>query len=273
MKFFKSVFRFYINSSIHVSLAVVSLTIFTCKQYHLLIDYRLLAFIFLSSITGYNFVKYAPVARLHHRSLTQQLRQIQIFSFVVFFGLFVCLFFINPKVILISLILAALTLLYAIPIGKKNLREIGLLKVFIIAFIWAVTTYVLPFITDSFLWQNTGELLNFEFIERMLWVVLLMIPFEIRDLKYDQTHLKTLVSSFGVWPVKLGSVILLLILWIQKLYAFNFEKFWVYSGVYLSLAVAILLAKSIQKPYYASFYVEALPIFWMILIGLQLKIF
>lgn len=265
MRFFKRLFRFYINSSIHVSFAVVALSLFTFNRHQLPVDYMLLAFIFLSSITGYNFVKYAPVARLHHRSLTQQLRQIQIFSFVVFIVLLVSLFFIRPKVILISIILGMLTLLYAIPIGKKNLREIGLLKVFIIAFIWAATTYVLPFITESFQWKDLIKLINFECIERILWVVLLMIPFEIRDLRFDEKHLKTLVSTFGVWKVKIGSLLVLVLLFIQKIYTFNIEKIWLYSCIYLSLAVVILLAKPIQKPYYSSFYVEALPIFWMIL--------
>jgi len=265
MEFFKRLFRFYINSSIHVSFAVVALTMFTYYQHRLPIDEMLLAFIFLSSITGYNFVKYAPVAKLHHRSLTQHLRQIQIFSFMVFIGLFICLFFVCSKVILISIILGILTLLYAIPIGKKNLREIGLLKVFIIAFIWAATTYVLPFVTDSFLWKDLIKLINFEFIERVLWVVLLMIPFEIRDLRFDKKHLKTLVSIFGIWKIKIGSLFVMVLLFILKMYTFDIEKIWIYFSIYLSLGVVILLAKPIQKPYYSSFYVEALPILWMIL--------
>jgi len=158
-----------------------------------------------------------------------------------------------------------LTLLYAIPIGKKNLREIGLLKVFIIAFIWAATTYVLPFVTDSFLWKDLIKLINFEFTERVLWVVLLMIPFEIRDLRFDRKHLKTLVSTFGVWKVKIGSLLVLALLFILKIYTFDIEKIGLYFSIYLSLGVVILLAKPLQKPYYSSFFVEALPVLWMIL--------
>ena len=41
-------------------------------------------FLFYGTITGYNFVKYAGVAKLHHRSLTTHLKIIQIFSLICF---------------------------------------------------------------------------------------------------------------------------------------------------------------------------------------------
>lgn len=249
----------------HVALAIVALTVFTYLNSDLTINPELLIFIFLSSITGYNFVKYAPLAKLHHRSLTQQLQQIQLFSFVVFIGLLASLFFIEIKVIIIGVLLGTVTLLYAIPIGRKTLREIALLKVFIIAFIWAFTTYILPFVIETFQWKNLIKLINFEFFERCIWVILLMIPFEIRDLRYDKKHLKTLVSSFGIRPVKIAAFIVLFLLLLEKFIVSTSEQFWLYSGIYFSLATVILLAKFIQKPYYSSFYVEALPIFWMIL--------
>lgn len=270
MRFFNNFFRFYINSSIHVALAVVSLTVLTYFQFQLAIDYKLLIFIFLSSITGYNFVKYAPIAKLHHRSLTQQLKQIQIFSFIVFLGLVVCVFFISLKIILTCAVLGLITLFYAIPLGRKNLREIAFLKIFVIAFIWTFSTFVLPFIDNSFEWTDLNKVIGFQFFERLLWVVLLMIPFEIRDLRFDKKHLKTLVTTFGVWPTKIGSLILLILLFFQKLYALNTDLIWIYVCIYISLAAAIIFAKPVQRPYYSSFYVEALPILWLLLVGIKM---
>jgi hypothetical protein len=248
-----------------VAFSVVALTIFTYIQFQLPIDYMLLTFIFLSSITGYNFVKYAPVARLHHRSLTQQLKQIQIFSLLVFVGLFICFFFISTSIIIICSGLGLVTLFYAVPIGRKNIREMAYLKVFVIAFIWASTTYILPIINYLGGWMGLTEMKIFQFFERMLWVVLLMIPFEIRDLKFDKKYLKTLVSAMGVKHIKIFSFILLILLFIEKLYLQNTDYFWIYFCIYLSLALAIMFAKSKQKPYYSAFFVEALPIFWMLL--------
>ena len=84
MKLLKRVFAFYINASIHVALAVLSLLAITVLEYHLVIPIELWLFVFLGALTGYNFVKYAKVAGLHHRSLTQSLKAIQIFSGICF---------------------------------------------------------------------------------------------------------------------------------------------------------------------------------------------
>ena len=272
MKFLRTLFRFYINASIHVAFSVVSFALFTYIQLQLPIDYMLLTFIFLSSITGYNFVKYAPVARLHHRSLTQQLRQIQIFSLLVFVGLMICLYFISAKVILICAVLGLITIFYAVPIGRKNIREMAYLKVFVIAFIWASATYILPVINYSSIWPGLNEMSTFQYFERMLWVVLLMVPFEIRDLKFDEKYLKTLVSAMGVKRIKTFSFILLILLFFQKLYFLNAEYIWIYLCIYTSLALVIMLAKPIQKRYYSSFFVEGLPILWALLIVIKFSL-
>jgi hypothetical protein len=228
-----------------------------------------LIFIFLSSITGYNFVKYAPVAKLHHRSLTQQLKLIQIFSLCVFIGLIICLFFIDTKVIIICTGLGLITLLYAVPIGRKNIREIAYLKVFVIAFIWAVVTYILPLLKLAIDFTDLNESHLYQFIERMLWVVLLMIPFEIRDLKFDKKYLITLVSALGVKRIKTYSILILILLVVLKLYFSNIDEIWIHLCIYTSLAMVIIFAKPIQNPYYSSFLVEALPILWVFLIWLK----
>lgn len=78
MSVIRQVFRFYINSSIHVALAVCAFTASTYEILNLPFAENLLFFVF-GTITGYNFVKYAGIAQLHHRSLTSTLQIIQIF--------------------------------------------------------------------------------------------------------------------------------------------------------------------------------------------------
>ena len=84
MKFFKKLLDFYINASIHVALAVYAFVRIT--EFYLDLSYNesLDFFLFFATITGYNFVKYAGVAKLHHRSLTKNLRVIQLFSLSCF---------------------------------------------------------------------------------------------------------------------------------------------------------------------------------------------
>ena len=85
MTYLKLIFNFYINSSIHVALSVYSLVkiteLYAGIPYNENLDY----FIFYGTITGYNFIKYAGVAKFYHMSLTKNMRLIQIFSFLSFF--------------------------------------------------------------------------------------------------------------------------------------------------------------------------------------------
>ena len=80
----KILFNFYINSSVHVALAVYALVRITELYLGLSYNENLDYFIFYGTITGYNFIKYAGIAKLHHRSLTENLKIIQIFSLISF---------------------------------------------------------------------------------------------------------------------------------------------------------------------------------------------
>jgi len=56
MRFMKLLFDFYINSSIHVALAVLSLSWITLLEFDIPYDKEVLFFIFFASITGQNFI-------------------------------------------------------------------------------------------------------------------------------------------------------------------------------------------------------------------------
>ena len=115
MKLLKKAINFYINASIHVALSVCALVRVTELYVNLPYNKELIYFIFYATITGYNFIKYAGIAKLHHRSLTENLKIIQIFSLIcfvltAFYGLRL-----KVKTMLFFLPFIALTLLYAIP--------------------------------------------------------------------------------------------------------------------------------------------------------------
>ncbi|HET8837834.1 MAG TPA: hypothetical protein VFM82_02445, partial [Flavobacteriaceae bacterium] len=87
MPFFKKIFEFYISSSIHVAIEVCCFVAITYLQFRIDADPGFLAFIFFGTITGYNFIKYAGIAGLKHRSLTKNMRWIQLFSLASFLAL------------------------------------------------------------------------------------------------------------------------------------------------------------------------------------------
>ncbi len=263
MNIFKKLFNFYIQSSIHVGLSVVSLLIIRLYEFNLPLDESFLFGIFFSTISGYNFVKYAAIAKLHHRSLTNQLKAIQVFSALSFLlGLF-CLSRFSFSSLLLLLFLALINFLYAFPIfsKKKNLRNLPVLKIYIIAFVWSLTSSLLPVIEYNL---SVDFQLILMMLQHFLIVLVLMIPFEIRDLQFDSHNLKTLPQYLGVKQTKILAYILIALIYLISLPVNQINN--LYSVIICSLLFfAVLMAKMKQSHYYASFFVEAIPIISMLI--------
>ena len=264
----KNVFELYLNSSIHVALAVVAFALVTYLNYGVAIDNNLILFIFFASITGYNFVKYAGIAGLHHLSLTQNLRLIQVFSLLCFLMLGYLSLHLSFNLLLWIAGMGVLTLLYALPFltKKRNLRSLPGIKIFVIAMVWAGVTVILPIIESGHFTPGTIIL---DFIQRFLFVIVLTLPFEIRDLKYDLYGLKTLPQVFGVRRIKFIGVGILVFNFIIAL----FQKDPAYQLFVLGLTLLItmlfvLKSKKEQKKFYASFWVESIPVFYFLMLVL-----
>ncbi len=268
MKFFQSIFAFYINSSIHVALAVVALLGVTFIEYNLNYSAMLVGFVFTGTITGYNFLKYSKIAGLHHRSLTNSLKSIQVFSFICFALLVYFSFQLPIKALIVSVICGLLTLFYAIPfVNKKSLRTLSGFKIFVVAAVWAGITVIVPFVFSE-------QLLNLQvwvtFIQRFFIVVVLTLPFEIRDIPYDRDSLRTLPQKLGIFNTKLLGIGLLCGCLILELLKNGFYSFHSISLMLTALFCGGLLlkAQTQQTRYFASFWVEGIPILWVLILWL-----
>lgn len=266
MKLFKGLFNFYLNSSIHVALAICSLVAITVIEYNLNLEYAVLGFIFFGSITGYNFVKYAAVAGLHHRTLAASLKTIQVFSFIAFGLMLVCMSQLSIKTLFVAVVFGMVTFLYAVPLLKrKNLRTFGGIKILVVALVWAGVTVFVPMIADNMRLETDCWI---TFFQRILIVIVLLLPFEIRDLQFDSIVLKTFPQQLGVKNTKFVGVVLLGISLL--LYGFKDEISWFFFTplciACLCMAVVLLFAKEKQSPYFSSFWVEGIPIIWFALL-------
>ncbi len=265
MKFLNGVFAFYVNSSIHVALAVVALLAITVLEYDLTIPFELWAFVFLGALTGYNFVKYAKVAGLHHRSLTNSLKTIQVFSGICFVLLAFMAFKLSISTLLVTAGFGLATFFYAVPfLRHKNLRNFSSLKIFIVAFVWAGVTVIVPFISSETV--VSGDVL-LTFFQRILIVVALILPFEIRDIPYDSLNLKTLPQQLGVRNTKLLGLAVLLFCLVFEFFKYRSEVAYIISllGFCVTLGWLLVISKTYQTRYFASFWVEGLPIIWLLL--------
>jgi hypothetical protein len=273
MKPLKKLFDFYLNSSIHVALAVCCLTYITYVNFNLPKDKTLLFFIFFATITGYNFIKYFGITRFHYRKLSTDLKLIQIFSLFCFIALAYFTFQLNQKTIIYLAGLGIVTFFYAVPFlpkkyfsrRNKNLRAIAGLKIYIIAIVWAVTTVIIPFINANHTIQNDELVAT---IQLFLYVLVAILPFEIRDIQYDSLNLVTIPQKIGVKRTKVMGTILLFPFCLIELFKdeIEYQRIIIIVSVAIMTLIFLIFSRVTQSQYYTSFFVEGIPIIWLILI-------
>jgi len=272
MKAFKSFLDFYIASSIHVALSVFALSWLTLLEFDLPYDGDVLCFIFFASITGYNFVKFFGLAKFHHRSLASWLKVIQVFSLFCFLMMGYYVLQLELNTILVISIFALITFLYAMPLlpkrlfvdQSKQLRSISGLKVYIIALVWAGVTVGLPLLNANYHFDQAIILMG---VQRFLFVLALMLPFEIRDLKYDSLKLATIPQQIGLIRTKqLGILLLVGFVVLECIQYFaDVKSLLILISIAVITAAFIVFSKVEQSVYYSGFFVESIPIVWVLL--------
>ena len=263
----KLIFNFYINASIHVAFSVFSLVLITEIYFEIPHDKNLGWFIFFASITAYNFIKYAGVAKFYHMSLTKSLRSIQIFSFICFCLLIYYSTKLSMQTLSYFIPFCIITILYVVPfLGgfQKNLRKVSYLKIFIVTVVWSGVTTIIPFLSNKDYLDIDIVLI---FFQRILFVFVLILPFDIRDMQLDLKHIKTLPQKIGIEQTKkLGFVLLLFSLVIEFLLTNSYHHKNMFFVICLVLFFLIMRAQQNQSKFYSSFWVESIPILWLILL-------
>ncbi|MFB9054458.1 hypothetical protein ACFFVB_15320 [Formosa undariae] len=270
MTIFQKLFKFYLNASIHVAISVFSLAWITLLKFELPFDKNVLCFIFFATITGYNFVKYFGLARNHRRAMASWLRAILIFTLVSFILMSYFALKLELNTILILSGFGVVTFMYAIPFlphrffvdKHQNLRSISGLKVYVIGLVWAGVTVLLPLINEHYTFDFDVFLTC---MQRFIFIIALMLPFELRDLKYDSLKLGTIPQKIGVQRTKKLGVVLSLMFFFLEL----FKTELIGSFILIQLIVALILigflyfSKESRSDVYTSFWVEGIPIIWL----------
>ncbi|GAA3778869.1 hypothetical protein [Flavobacterium ginsengiterrae] len=267
MKLLKQIFDFYLNSSIHVALSCFALVHITFHVFHIQYDEPMALFVFFGTIVGYNFVKYDALVRVKKNPISTQLKIIAVLSFisVVLVGYY---FFQLKRVTqIVSFGIFAVTALYTLPFfpNRRNARNWAGVKIYIVAICWVGATLVLPlinaeipFTTDFFI----------KCIQRFVLVFVLILVFEILDLANDDPHLQTVPQTIGVKKTKLLGFLLLIPFWCLEIFVstFNYHDAIINLIMVIMLMLFIFFANTNRSKYYTSFWVEAVPIFWWLMI-------
>lgn len=267
MALIKRIFDFYLDASIHVALAIFSLVHVTALTLNINVPQELYIFIFFGSIGCYNFVKYGVEAEKYILVANRYHKNIQFFSFGCLLISFYQMFFLSERVLISLFVLIAITGLYALPVlpKHKNFRSLSGLKILIVATVWAGTTVILPAISqlEVITWN-----VKVEAFQRFMLVLVLLVPFEIRDLKYDSLALKTLPQRVGVKGAKIIGYSWSIIFYAATFLKTNLDFISVgVNTILLLVLLGIILKTELnQKKCFSSFWVEAIPLFWWLLI-------
>ncbi|PWL37969.1 hypothetical protein DKG77_06670 [Flagellimonas aquimarina] len=264
MRTLRTIFNFYLDASIHVALAVVSLVVVTAFLLNISIDFALIGFIFCSTIVCYNFVKYGVEAKKYLIVSNGYHKNIQIFSFFSFAFAVYFLTHLSKDIWVAVMVLGLVSTLYAIPFlpKAKNLRSLGGFKIYIVAVVWVGFTALLPVLQSKTpitwdLWVLFGQ--------RFILVLILILPFEIRDLQWDDINLKTLPQLIGTKKTSaLGYLLIGLFLGLTFLKdELTQIELIARFFVAIPLAIVFLSINKMKGRYFASFWVEGIPIIWV----------
>ena len=268
MKPFKPLFDFYLDSSVHVALSCFALVNCTYLILNISINYSVALFAFFGTIAGYNFVKFDALARSKKNKMSWKLKAITGLSFFsIFIGIYYFLELQKITKIIAALVLI-LTILYTLPFfpNKKNARNWAGIKIYIVSICWVGVTLFLPIINCDY---KIDFQIGILIIQRLLLIFSLILIFEIKDLRNDDPHLKTVPQQIGVAKTKnLGFVLLILFIGLGFFNA-NFNN--QYLELLMNSVIAILIgffmfySNENRSKYFTDFWVESIPIVWWLL--------
>jgi len=268
MNMLKKIFKFYIFANIHVALATLSFTKLTLLYWDIN-DNTVPLLIFFATILMYNYIRLTRVRTVSNWFvvwLEASREHIIGLSLVSLVACVYLVFQLNFNSILLLAGFGVLSLLYVLPpylSVKISLRNIPAIKIFTIALSWAGLTVLLPLVQHD-IFDSTVLWL---FLRRFLFVVVLTLPFDIRDINFDNVSMKTLPIWLGVKTSKIfGYLLLFVFLAISFLPLNNFLSYKFYDlAVIFILAGFLFKATTVQSKYYCAFWVEGIPIIWLIL--------
>ena len=216
-----------------------------------------------ATVGTYNFIRY--YASLEIKSSFN--RPIFVFSFLAVLGMGLSATKLTFQTLLVALLLGMMSLTYVLPSNRffGGLRYLPYLKSFIVAACWASVVVILPLLNHQVEFDRVAWLI---WLQMALWTFSTMIPFEIRDISNDNESMKTIPQVFGVRGAKMiGALMLFGVVVLSYFLSLQCLHDMIPTLIACVLALICLRKSSVyQSTYYASFWVEALPMVWLLMV-------
>ena len=261
VQFLKILFKVYVLVNVHVAVAVVAMyyiaACLTGRPFRLSIA----LFLFGLTLSGYTLMRL--MALDYHRPAVQWFygRWKTTVYLLATAGILVAAYAylqLNATQQLFVFVPVILSGFYNLRPGNRWLawREVAFVKIGLVAVVWAMLTVLMPALPG---WDRDDIFVSF-FV--FLWVLLLIIPFDMRDLALDDASLRTLPQIFKrhtIWiAVGLGMLMLFLLLQITRS---GTPVFHITALADLLSITAVFGARKYGKNfYYAAFWVEGIPV-------------
>ena len=262
--------KYYIDSNIHVGIATANLTAISLLETDTTLLYEYSFFVFFATVLSYNFIRIFEGANFTFKSFKQGIKAQETAKIICCIPFVIGIIYFSLKIgfehLLVLLPTAFITFWYAVPIRffskhKISLRNYPKLKLFSIAIVFAIVTVLFP-LQNEFSDSQTWLL----FFQRLLLVTVLVLPFDIRDMHKDENHLQTLPQQIGVLKTKKTGVLLLVLFFVLTFFKNPIRTPILVSELFVYILTLVFLIKSSdrQSKYYASFWVEGIPIMWLL---------
>ena len=255
----------YSNLLISLCAVVMCLQTYWQLEHHFIFD-ELLALVFCSTLATYLLARLVGL-RNQSEIVKQQFwygRNENLIKYLFIISSLACIplfFALKQNIQFCLLFLALLTILYSLPLvrtnGKwKRLRDVGLLKIFLISFTWSLTTVLLPAfnIEKNINW----DLLFLLFIERSLFIFTITLPFDIRDLAYDKGKIKTIPLILGkqktLFLAYFCLFLLILLATLNYVYIVEVPNYNIFIGLIISYLITAYLISFTEESNQDTFY-------------------
>ena len=215
-------------------------------------SYPLLFFVFFATLALYNLHSIVALAgqktkpHPRYRIVYEHLNAVRALTLLAMIGMAICAIGLQISLLLQLVFISVPSLLYILPIiAGKRLRDISILKIFILAIIWALVTVLLPF---DYFGNEYDCRLGLLLAERAIFVFAIAIAFDIRDMEFDKTlDVKTIPIAVGKFSSFLLAGILL-ISWAILVHFIYMPLTAILLNVIASLCIGLIYGAQKDRP-------------------------
>ena len=218
------------------------------------INLGLILLVFFATILSYSFQRIIrhrsgiAINSVRHQWVYKQIKLLFVLILIsscLSGYLFFTLFSFYELIYFSPLILVAL--FYAVKLSNKSLRDIPFLKIILIAACWAAVTVLIPaHINQELSGYGTWAVFSLNFI----YIFALVIPFDIRDLHFDEPEKKTIPQLIGLKAAKYTGVLLLVICGLLSCALFK-EAVYLIPVYFVSIVLMLRVNNKRKELFYA----------------------